>query len=80
MKRIGIFPHEDISYVQYLVRLLEEREIECIVKNDNVAVAGLVERTAQVLSPEIWVVDDAREEEAANLVKEVGEAGVDDAR
>lgn len=68
VKRIGVFEHTEISFVQYLKELLDERGIECIVRNDNVAIAGLMERTAQVVSPELWVMDDSRVPEAIRLV------------
>lgn len=75
MKRIGVYPHTDIPFVQYLQGLLDEQGIECVIRNANVAVAGLMERTAQAVSPELWVVDDAREEEARRVLHEVAQEG-----
>lgn len=74
MKRVGVFAHTDLSYAQYLKQLLEEQGIECILRNDNVTLAGLMERTAQTVSPELWVMDDAVEAEAARLLREVDDA------
>lgn len=71
MKRIGVFPHTDIPFVQFLRQALEESGIECIIRNENVAVAGMMERTAQAVSPELFVVDDDREEEARRLVAQL---------
>ena len=35
-----IFSHTDISFVHYLQKLLEERGIQSLVKNDNIAIDG----------------------------------------
>lgn len=77
MKRVGIFPHTDIAYVQYLQQVLNEDGMESVIRNDNVAVAGLMERAAQTVSPELWIMDDAREEEARRLLKAVDDAAVE---
>lgn len=71
MKRVGVFAHTDLPFVQYLKQLLEQQGIECIIRNDNVALAGIMERAAQTLSPELWVMDDGVAAEAARLVREV---------
>lgn len=77
MKRIGIFPHTDITYVQYLQQMLHEDGMECVIRNDNVAVAGLMERAAQTVSPELWIMDDTREAEARSLLRALDDAAIE---
>ncbi len=66
-----IFSHTDIAFVQYLQKVLEERGIQCLVKNDNVAIAGLSERTVFDLTPELHALDDSRVEEAEEIVNDL---------
>lgn len=68
MQRVGVFSHADISFVHYLKQVLEAEGIDCVVHNDNVAVAGMMERTAQAVSPELWVMDDDQAEQARRLI------------
>ena len=75
MKRIDTFLHADITFAQYLQKVLEDQSIECFVKNDNVALAGLSERAAFDLSPELWVLDDSRADEAGEIVRQIREEG-----
>lgn len=72
MRRIETLSHLDMAFVQYLEKVLGDEGIECVVRNGNVAVAGLSERTAYDLSPELWVVDDARFDEATKIVEALG--------
>jgi len=41
----------------------------------NVALAGLSERAAFDLSPELWVLDDSRADEAGEIVRQIREEG-----
>jgi hypothetical protein len=71
MQRIETFSHQEIAFVQYLQKLLDDAGIECVIQNENVGLVGLVERAALDLMPELWVLDDTRAEEAAEMVREV---------
>ena len=71
MQRIETFTHQEIVFVQYLQKLLEDVGIECVIQNENVSLVGLVERAALDLMPELWVLDDTRVEEATEMVREV---------
>ena len=44
MQRIETFSHQEIAFVQYLQKLLDDAGIECVIQNENVGLVGLVER------------------------------------
>ena len=71
MQRIETFTHQDMPFVQYLQKLLEDSGIECVIQNENVALVSLIERAALDVMPELWVLDDTRAEEAAEIIREV---------
>ena len=71
MKRIDTLSHTDVAFVQYLQQVLSEHGIESVAKNENIAVAGLSDRAAYDLSPELWVIDDERYDEAVQIIEDV---------
>ena len=73
MKRIDTFSHTDVAFIQYLQKVLGDHGIECFIKNENIAIAGFSERTPLALSPELWVLDDVKFDEAVKIIEELRE-------
>ena len=73
MKKINTLPNTDIAFIQYLQKVLRDNGIESVTRNENIALAGLSDRAAYDLSPELWVVDEEKFDEAARIIEELRE-------
>ncbi|MEM7465516.1 MAG: DUF2007 domain-containing protein [Pseudomonadota bacterium] len=67
MKRI----HTTADFLQagYLKSILEERGIQCVLKNDYLS-GGAGELPLNECWPEIWVIDERDEQLAAKIIEE----------
>ncbi len=72
-----VFVHHDPTIVGFKMSILEEAGIDCFIRNENTSASlgagalGLVQ--SPVFDPALWILDDARYEEAMGLLKAAGD-------
>jgi hypothetical protein len=62
--------HESLAYIGHLKNLLEQSDIHCIVRNDQLS-GGLGEIPFLECLPELWVLEDNDEGRAKTLLQEI---------
>ena len=67
---IKIYTNRNITTVSVMKAALESREIECRLKNENLT-GALGELPFTETWPEIWIVDEQKEELAKSIIENI---------
>ena len=74
MKRLA--SHESLAYLGHLRNVLEQADIACLIKNEQLS-GGLGEIPFLECLPELWVLRDEQVERALQLLAELQSAAAD---
>jgi hypothetical protein len=66
-----VYTSQDIGIVHYLKNMLEDNDIACVIKDENISIVGYSDRFPMISWPEIWVMDDSKEHEALEIIEGV---------
>ena len=67
---IKVYTNKNITMVGIVRAALENSEIECVIKNDNLT-STVGEMPFLETWPEVWIFDEAKQEQAKSLVQEI---------